>query len=125
MKITIKSIKTRLALAMIIAASSSYSLGVSEGPDCNGTTTQSCQLPTNQCGYTWYATGGVYNNCCLAYGTGANSINICTSGNSNNGLCGSDGTVSCSYSVTITSSSGDVIFTGSNTSSPTTYKCFN
>lgn len=120
-----KTIKTKLVFAAVLGVSCLYCMGVSEGPDCNGTTTQKCQLPSNQCGVTWAPAGGpVYENACIAYGTGAGSINVCTGGNDNDGLCGQNGTVTCSYSVTITSSTGDVVYTGNNSSNANTYECF-
>jgi len=95
------------------------------GYDCDGTTLQSCNTPSTQCGITYYpgSGGGPYSNCCQSNGAGGADIQVCTTSDEDQGLCQSNGTVKCTFQVTITSSSGTTLYSEPSNSSPTTHAC--
>jgi len=110
----------KIALFAILVMPSSYCIAA-EG-NCDGTKSANCHPPTSNGPYTFCGSGGCFDNCTKNSGSGDNSINICNSGTA--GTCAVAGTVACRFTTTFTTPSGDVVFSGPDSSNPDTYTCY-
>ena len=112
-----------LALVTITAMTCSQSV-IADSYNCDGTALQNCHPSHTMDPVKWTGPGPSCNNADVEESVGSANILACTSSYEDQGICTQNGTVPCTYTVTVTDNdTGTVIYTGTVGWNCPTYTC--